>query len=99
MASGVVGNLKFDGAKSNGKFSVPSNWQVYFSEIELKAKTYNAYFSCIKNARILWFEDTSYPTGYTGYGKGIIKTMPNKLQKILFLQDSKVHAEFASLYS
>ncbi|MBK8775310.1 MAG: lipocalin family protein [Chitinophagaceae bacterium] len=69
VASGVVGNLKFDGAKSNGKFSVPSNWQVYFSEIELKAKTYNAYFSCIKNARILWLEDTSYPTGYTGYGK------------------------------
>ncbi len=69
VASGVVGNMKFDGAKSNGKFSVPNNWQVYFSVIERKAKTYNAYFSCIKGARILWLEDTGYPTGYTGYGK------------------------------
>lgn len=69
VASGFVGNIKFQGVKSNGKFSVTSNWQVYFSEIERKARTYNAYFSCIKDARILWLEDTGYPSGYTGYGK------------------------------
>lgn len=69
VASGFVGNIKFQGVKSNGKFSVPSNWQVYFSDIERKARTYNAYFSCIKGARILWLEDAGYPIGYTGYGK------------------------------
>jgi hypothetical protein len=69
VASGFVGNIKFQGVKSNGKFSVTNNWQVYFSEIERKARTYNAYFSCIKDARILWLEDAGYPIGYTGYGK------------------------------
>lgn len=69
VASGFVGNIKFQGVKSNGKFSVTNNWQVYFSEIERKARTYNAYFSCIKGARILWLEDAGYPIGYTGYAK------------------------------
>lgn len=68
-AGGMVGNLKFDGAKSDGTFSVPNNWQIHFSDLEGKPKLYNAYFSCIKGARILWLEDTGYATGYTGYGK------------------------------
>jgi hypothetical protein len=68
-AGGVVGNLKFQGAKSDGKHSVPNNWQIYFSDLEGKPKTYNAYFSCIKGARMLWLEDTSYAIGYTGFGK------------------------------
>jgi hypothetical protein len=61
-ASGFVGNLKYQGAKSNGTFSVPNNWQVSFSDIEGKPKTYNASFSCVKGARVLWL-------GETGYGK------------------------------
>jgi hypothetical protein len=61
VASGVVGNLKFQNAKSSGKFSVLSNWQVNFSNIEGKARTYNAHFSCIKGLRILWLDD--FPFG------------------------------------
>ncbi len=60
VASGFVGNIKFQGVKSSGKFSVPSNWQVSFSDIEGKPKTYNAYFSCIKGARVLWIGDTGF---------------------------------------
>jgi hypothetical protein len=68
-ASGMVGNLKFQGTKSSGTFSMPSNWQVKFSDIEGKPRSYNAYFSAVKGARILWLEDSSYTNGYTGYGK------------------------------
>jgi hypothetical protein len=69
-ASGMVGNLKYQGAKSDGTFSVPNNWQIHFSDLEGKPKTYNAFFSCVKDARILWLEDSSYTSGgYTGYGK------------------------------
>lgn len=67
-ASGVVGNLKFSGAKSDGTLSLPNNWQIHFSDLEGKPKLYNAYFSCIKGARILWLQDTGYGD-YTGYGK------------------------------
>src|SRR5688500_20303367 len=68
VASGFVGNIKFQGVKSNGKFSVPNNWQIHFSEIEKKARTYNAYFSCIKGARLLWLQDTGYGD-YRSFGK------------------------------
>jgi hypothetical protein len=52
VASGFVGNIKFQSAKSNGKFSMLGNWQVNFSDMEGKPKKYNVYFSCIKGARI-----------------------------------------------
>lgn len=68
VASGFVGNIKFQSAKSNGKFSMLGNWQVNFSDMEGKPKKYNAYFTCIKGTRILWLQDTGYG-GYTGYGK------------------------------
>ncbi|MCE2934534.1 MAG: hypothetical protein ACK5WO_04245 [Cyclobacteriaceae bacterium] len=68
-ASGFVGNIKFDGAKSGGRFTMPNNWQINFSEIEKKPRLYNAYFTCErKGARILWLQDTSYG-GFTGFGK------------------------------
>jgi len=69
VANGMVGNMKFESAKSAGKFSLPSNWQIYFSDLEGKPKTYNAYFSCLKGARLLWLEDSAYTIGYTAYGK------------------------------
>ena len=62
VASGKVGSIKFQSARSSGTFSLPGNWQVTFSDIEGKPRTYNAYFSCVKGARILWL-------GETGYGK------------------------------
>jgi hypothetical protein len=69
VASGFVGSIKFQNAKSSGVATLPNNWQIRFSDLEGKPKIYNAYFSCLKGARILWLEDSSYPTGYTGYGK------------------------------
>jgi len=66
VASGMVGAQKFSGAKSTGIFTMNGNWQIKFSDMEGKPKTYDAYFSCIKGARILCLSDTSYP-GYTNY--------------------------------
>ena len=60
VASGFVGNIKFQSAKSSGKFTVPNNWQVYFSDIEGKPKTYNVSFTCIKGARVLWIDGTGF---------------------------------------
>lgn len=60
VASGQVGNIKFQSAKSTGSFSLPSNWQVTFSDISGKPRTYNAYFSCIKSLRILWLDDRPF---------------------------------------
>ncbi len=60
VASGFVGNIKFQSAKSNGKFSVPNNWQANFSDIEGKPKTYNVSFTCIKGARVLWIDGTGF---------------------------------------
>ncbi len=62
VASGFVGNIKFQSVKSTGKFTVVNNWQVKFSDIEGKPKTYNVQFVCIKGARVLWI-------GETGFGK------------------------------
>ncbi|OSZ80267.1 hypothetical protein CAP36_03165 [Chitinophagaceae bacterium IBVUCB2] len=60
VASGQVGNIKFQSAKSTGRFSLPSNWQVKFSDISGKPRTYNAFFSCIKGLRILWLDDRPF---------------------------------------
>ena len=68
VASGMVGNIKFQSKKSNGSFTMLSNWQTRFSDLEGKPKTFDAYFSCVKGSRILWLSDISYP-GYTAYGK------------------------------
>lgn len=60
VASGFVGNIKFQSVKSSGKFSMISNWQVRFSDIEGKPQTYNVQFTCIKGARVLWIGDTGF---------------------------------------
>lgn len=60
VASGAVGNIKFQGVKSSGRFSVPGIWQANFSDIEGKPRTYNAYFSCVKGARILWLDGKAF---------------------------------------
>jgi hypothetical protein len=60
VASGFVGNIKFQSVKSNGKFNLPSIWQVSFSDIEGKPRTYNTFFTCIKGARVLWIGDTCF---------------------------------------
>lgn len=68
VASGMVGAMKFQNTKSDGTFTMVNNWQIKFSDIEGKPKTYDVYFSCIKGARILSLSDTSYP-GYTDYAR------------------------------
>ncbi len=60
VASGTVGNIKFQSVKSNGTFSMNGNWQIDFSDIEGKRRTFNAYFSCIKGFRILWLDDRAF---------------------------------------
>ena len=60
VASGFVGNIKFQSAKANGTFSLPNNCQVSFSDLEGKPKIYNAFFSCVKGARILWLDGKAY---------------------------------------
>jgi len=56
VASGYVGSIKFQSVKSSGKFTVPSNWQVSFSNIQGRVRTYDAYFSAVKGSRILWLD-------------------------------------------
>ena len=60
VASGMVGNIKFQSVNSSGKFSVPNSWQVTFSNIQGKPKTYNASFAAVKGARILWLDSTAF---------------------------------------
>lgn len=68
VASGMVGSIRFQNTKSSGKWTIKGNWQVHFSDIEKSPKLYNAYFSCIKGARLLWLQDTGYG-GYSAFGK------------------------------
>jgi len=69
--NGTVGNTKFVSVKSFGKFSVPNNWQVRFSDMEGKPKLYDVFFTCIKGARLMKMNDAvSKGSGmYTVFGK------------------------------
>ncbi len=69
--NGMVGNMRYANVKSAGKFTVLNNWQVHFTDIEGKPKKYNAFFSCIKGARLLKILDADYPGSgiYTVFGK------------------------------
>ncbi len=71
VISGTTGNTKYVNVKSSGKFSVPNNWQISFSDIEGKPKKYDVYFACIKGARILMMNDAEHPGSgiYQAYGK------------------------------
>ncbi|MGZ5220133.1 MAG: hypothetical protein ACXWC7_08645 [Chitinophagaceae bacterium] len=68
--NGVVGNVKAVEVKSSGQFTVPNNWQVYFSKIESGPRTFHAFWSCIKGARVLNLLDANAPGSgiYTKYG-------------------------------
>lgn len=60
VANGMVGNIRFQSAKSTGNVTVPDNWHIKFSDIERKPRTYDAMFSCIKGLRILWLDGKAY---------------------------------------
>jgi hypothetical protein len=70
VVNGMVGNAKFTEVKSTGQFSLPNNWQIHFTKIENKARTFHAFWSCIKGARVLNLLDASAPGSgiYTKYG-------------------------------
>lgn len=69
--NGQVGSMTYGQAKSAGKFSIPNNWQIRFSDIEGKPKLYHAHFSCIKGGRLLKILDAQYPGSgiYTVFGR------------------------------
>lgn len=61
VASGMVGNIKFQSVKSAGKFSVSADgWKVSFSDIEGRPRTSEASFSHIKGLRVLWLDGKPY---------------------------------------
>ncbi|MBS1512487.1 MAG: hypothetical protein JST86_16705 [Bacteroidetes bacterium] len=70
VVSGMAGSSQFNKAESKGTFSVPNNWQLYCSKIEKGPKTFHAFWSCIKGARVLNLLDAVYPGSgsYTRYG-------------------------------
>jgi len=70
VVNGMVGNAKYTEVKSAGQFTVPNNWQVHFTKIESKVRTYHAFWSCIKGARVLNLLPVDAPgTGiYEKYG-------------------------------
>ena len=69
-ANSFGGRSEFGQAKGSGSFEVLNNWQIYFSDLEGKSKTFDAYFSAIKGGRILWLNNTESGTGiFTGFLK------------------------------
>jgi hypothetical protein len=60
VASGYVGSMKFQSVKSAGRVSVPGSWQVTFSDIEGKPRTFAASFSAIKGGRVLWLDGKAF---------------------------------------
>ncbi|MDN3655599.1 hypothetical protein QWZ08_08180 [Ferruginibacter paludis] len=70
VVNGMAGNAKFTEVKSAGQLTVVHNWQIHCSKIESGPKTYNAFWSCIKGARILNLLDAQSPGSgiYTKYG-------------------------------
>ena len=58
-------------AKSDGNFSSVNDWQLNFSNIEQRSKTYDAYFTATKGGRVLWLNDANAPGSgiFTGYSK------------------------------
>ncbi|HQU91540.1 MAG TPA: hypothetical protein PLK77_04545 [Pyrinomonadaceae bacterium] len=71
VVSGMVGSTNYAKVNSAGRFSVLNNWQIQFSKIESGPKTYNAFWSCIKGARLLHLLDAKTPGSgiYDVFGK------------------------------
>jgi hypothetical protein len=55
--------------KSDGTFKSLNDWQLYFSDMEGKPKTFDVYFSAIKGGRVLWMNDAKSPGSgiFTGF--------------------------------
>ena len=70
VVNGMVGNAKYTEVKSVGQYTVPNNWQISFTKIEDRARTYHAFWSCIKGARVLNLLPVEAPGSgiYTKFG-------------------------------
>ncbi len=56
-------------SKSDGTYKSLNNWQMYFSDIEGKPKTFDVYFTAIKGGRVFWMNDAKFPGSgiFTGF--------------------------------
>lgn len=61
MGNSYGGRTDVSQAKGDGIFKSLNNWQLYFSDMDGKPKTYDVYFSAIKSGRVLWMNDAQYP--------------------------------------
>lgn len=70
-ANTYAGSTSVGQAKGSGSFKMLNDWQMHFSDIEGKPKTFDVYFSCIKGGRILWMNDAQYPGPgiFTGFSR------------------------------
>ncbi|RYG40301.1 MAG: hypothetical protein EOO01_27635 [Chitinophagaceae bacterium] len=64
------GQNNFKSAKGSGTFKLVNEWKMHFTNKSGKAKNYDAYFTAIKNGRVLWLNDADYKgsgifTGFT----------------------------------
>lgn len=59
-ATSSLGRTDFSKAESSGKFTLPTNWEIRFSDIEGRPQSFPVHFSCIRGARILWINGNAY---------------------------------------
>lgn len=71
-ANSYGGSTSFAQAKGAGTFKSIGNWQLHFTNIEGKPKTYDVYFTATRGGRVLWMNDAQYPGNgiFTGYVRG-----------------------------
>jgi hypothetical protein len=68
-ANSYGGQIATAKAKGDGTYKSLNNWQLFFTEMEGKPKTFDVYFSAIKGGRVLWMNDAKVPGSgiFTGY--------------------------------
>lgn len=59
-ATSSLGRTDFSKAASSGKFTLPTNWEIRFSDIEGRPQTFPVHFSCVRGARILWINGNAF---------------------------------------
>ena len=69
VANSSGGRSQFANANGAGTFRSVNNWQLYFSQIEGKPKTYDGYYTAVRGGRVLWLKDANYSGSgvYTGF--------------------------------
>ncbi len=60
-ANSYGGQIATAKAKGNGTYKSLTDWKLFFTEMEGKAKTFDVYFSAIKGGRVLWMNDAQTP--------------------------------------